>query len=429
MDVVIDLGYDRGEPLQYRERSRSSVQSWSPAALLAALVLLLAGASAGPAKPPMNPIFRLQIGPADTYAVTDDGQLLAQTFGLLTSYDLDTGKLKWQAGQSTPAYRLRLSGGLVLMRPWTTSATEPATTAVSSFTGAAQWERAGTVVTVAGSTALLAVESVRSLTGTGRRVQGPIDAVDPITGNTRWTVQVPSTAVLIGVPGRADEASRMLLVHDGRTMAVHDLTTGSLLASATVPAADYNPDNPVVAGGRILLRHPGTIGPEISAYDPVTLKQVWTVPAGTSYQMTACGVLACLSGSDEVRALDPATGDQLWSHRGWQSIQQYGTTLIAYGESDGSEPVGVIDPVTGAVRVDLDGWRPVTGTGTDGRLVLIRSVDDGARSMVAVAHPGDPRPQPLAALPTGTGDCQAAPARLICRTMYGELVVWAYQEG
>jgi outer membrane protein assembly factor BamB len=429
MDVVIDLGYDRGEPLQYRERSRSSVQSWSPAALLAVLVLLLAGASAGPAKPPMNPLFRLQIGPADTYAVTDDGQLLAQTFGLLTSYDLDTGRLKWQAGQSTPAYRLRLSGGLVLMRPWTTTSTEPSTTAVSSFTGAAQWERPGTVVTVAGSTALLAVDSVRSLTGTGRRVQGPIDAVDPITGSTRWTVRVPSTAVLIGVPGRADEASRMLLVHDDRTLALHDLTTGRRLASTTVPAADYNPDNPIVAGGRILLRHPGTIGPEISAYDPVTLKQVWTVPARASYQMAACGVLACLSGSDEVRALDPATGDQLWSHRGWQGVQQYGTTLIAYSASDGTDPVGVIDPVTGVVRVDLAGWRPVTGTGTDGRLVLIRSVDDGARSMVAVAHPGDARPQPLAALPTGTGDCQAAPARLICRTMYGELVVWAYQEG
>jgi outer membrane protein assembly factor BamB len=427
--VVIDLGYDRGEPPSYATRSRATFPSWFPVALLGALVLLFAGASAAPAKSPITPVFRVQVGPADTYAVTTDGQLLAQTFGLLTSYDLGGGRMRWQAGQATPAYRLRLSGGLVLMRPWTVGSSEPGTTAVSAFTGASRWERAGNVVTVAGSDALLAVDSVRSLTGTGRRVQGLIDAVDPITGETRWTVRVPSTAVLLGVPGIADDESRMLLVHDDRTLAVHDLNTGRRLASTTVPAADYNPDNPVVAGGMILLRHPGTVGSEISAYDPVTLRQLWTEPAGNTYQMEGCGMLACLSGPDGVRAIDPATGDQRWAHLGWQGIAQFGTMLVAYGGSDDTDPIGVIDPATGATRIDMDGWRPITGTGTDGRLLLIRSVDDGARTMVAVAQPGDQRPRLLATLPSGTGDCQAAPTRLICRTMYGELVVWAYQEG
>jgi outer membrane protein assembly factor BamB len=427
--IVIDLGYERGEPPSYRAPGKSTFPSWFPVALLGAFVLLFAGASAAPAKPPMNPVFRLQIGPADTYAVTADGQLLAQTFGLLTSYTLGDGKLRWQAGQSTPAYRLRLGGGLVLMRPWTTSSREPGTTAVSAFTGAAQWERDGSVVTLDGSETLLAVDSVRSLTGTGRRVQGDIAAVNPLSGDTLWSVHVPSTAVLLGVPGVADEASRMLLVHDDRTLAVHDMVTGRRLVSTTVPAADYNPDNPVVAGGLILLRHPGQAGPEVSAYDPVTLRQLWTEPVGDAYELQACGLMACLSGDGQVRAIDPATGDLRWGHRGWQSIAEVGSTLIAYGGSDETEPIGVIDPQTGRVRTDLDGWRPVSGTGTDGRLVLIRSVDEGARTMVAVAHPGDPRPQLLAALPAGTGDCQAAPARLICRTMYGELVVWSYQEG
>jgi hypothetical protein len=49
--------------------------------------------------------------------------------------------------------------------------------------------------------------------------------------------------------------------------------------------------------------------------------------------------------------------------------------------------------------------------------------------MVAVARPGDTQPRLLGALPAGTGDCQTASGRLICRTMFGELVVWAYQEG
>ncbi|GAA0551525.1 hypothetical protein GCM10010172_37300 [Paractinoplanes ferrugineus] len=427
--LVIDLGYDRGEPPSYGSPSRRTFPSWVPVALLGALVLLFAGASAAPADPALNPVFRLQIGPADTYAVTADGQLLAQTFGQLTSYGLDRGQLRWQAAQATPGYRLRLGGGLVLLRPWTTSSGEPGTTAVSAHTGAARWERPGNVVTVAGSDSLLAVDSVRSLTGTGRRVQGDVAAVDPRTGGTLWSVHVPSTAVLLGLPGVADEGSRMLLVHDDRTLAVHDLRTGRRLASTTVPGADYNPDNPVVAGGKILLRHPGTDGPEISAYDPVTLRQQWTEPAQNAYELAACGQLACLSGAGQVRAIDPATGDQRWAHPGWAGVTQNGTSLIAYAGSDGTDPVGVLDPRTGRVRTELDGWIPITGSGgADGRLLLIRSVDGGARTMVAVAHPGDPRPRLLAALPAGTGDCQAAPARLICRTTYGELVVWSYQE-
>jgi len=48
--------------------------------------------------------------------------------------------------------------------------------------------------------------------------------------------------------------------------------------------------------------------------------------------------------------------------------------------------------------------------------------------MVAVARPGDRQPRLLADLPAGTGDCQAVPGRLVCRSMYGELVVWAYRE-
>ena len=427
--VMIDLGLERGEPPTYTSPTRPTTPRWLPAALLAVLVLLMTAASVAPAKSPLSSVFRLQVGPADTYAMTTDGQLLAQTFGLLTSYNLSDGRLRWQAGQSTPAYRLRLSDDLVLMKPWTIGSTEPGTTAVSMFSGASQWQRDGDVVPIAGSATLLAVTSVRSLTGTGRRVQGPIEAVDPTTGHTMWTVQVPSTAVLLGVPGVGDDESRMLLVHDDQTMAIHELDTGKLLASTKVPAADYNPQNPVVAGGRILLRHPGSVSPEISAYDAVTLKQLWTEPSGTSYQIAACGLLACLSGADGVRAIDPDTGDTVWQRHGWRGLTQYGDLYVAFGDPDGADPLGMVDPQTGALQVRLDGWRPVTGTGSDGRLLVTRAYDDGSRTMVAVAQPGDPRPRLLDALPVGTGECQAAPARLVCRTMYSELVVWAYQEG
>ena len=425
--VIIDLGLERGEPPSYG--SRSTVPGWTPVLFLAALVLLMAGASAAPAKSPLDTVFSLQVGPADAYALTDDGNLLAQTFGLLTSYNLADGRMHWQAGEATPAYRLRLGDGLVLMRPWTIGAGEPPTMAISIATGATRWKRPGGVVTVAGSATLLAVNTVRSTSGAGRRVQGPIEALDPVTGATRWTVQVPNTAVLVGVPGASDEGGRMLLMHDDRTLALHDLDTGRLLARTTVPAADYNPGNPTVAGGLILLRHPGLGGAEVSAYDPVTLREQWTEPAGTAYAIEPCGALACLSGEDGVRAIDPLNGLTRWHRAGWRSIAPFGTSYVAYTSPDDTDPVATFDPDTGATRTGLTGWRPVPGTGSTGRLVLTRNTEAGARTMVAVARPGEQQPHLLAALPLGTGDCQTAPGRLICRSMYGELVVWAYQEG
>ncbi|MEV4346229.1 PQQ-binding-like beta-propeller repeat protein [Actinoplanes sp. NPDC049596] len=424
--VIIDLGLDRGEPETYGSPGRSTFPGWFPAALLAVLVLFTATASAEPAKSPLREVFTLQIGPADAYAMTDRGQLLAQTFGLLSSYELDTGRTLWEAGQSTPAYRLRLGGGLVLMRPWSVGTSDPGTTAVSVADGVSRWTRAGQVVTVAGSPTLLAVTPRRSQSGAGRRVEGPIQAVDPLTGQTRWTVPVPASAVLTGLPGPGDSGTRMLLVHDDRTMEVRDLVTGERLVSRQVPPADYDPANPAVVNGLILLRHPGNPGMEISAYDPETLRNVWTMPAEGAYEIQACGMLACLSGPDGMRGIDPLTGDLRWQQPSWRGLQQFGAMYVAYGSPEHTTTLGLIDPDRGRLQVDLTGWRPVTGSGLDGHLLVTRSLEPGSRTMVAVARPGEQRPRLLADLPTGTGDCQSVPGRLVCRTMYGQLVVWAY---
>jgi hypothetical protein len=206
---------------------------------------------------------------------------------------------------------------------------------------------------------------------------------------------------------------------------VHDLGTGARLAAAVLPPADYGPDNPVVSGGLLLLRHPTPDGRMVSAFDPLTLTQRWTRPAGFAFGVTTCGSLACLTGPDGVRAIDPANGLQRWFRAGWRSVDEQNGIVVAYGTSAGeSDAVGVIDAATGVVLVDLHGWRPVPGTGA---LLVSRLVDGGARTMVAVADPGDPRLDLLADLPTGTGDCRSAPGRLVCRSASGDLVVWAYQ--
>jgi hypothetical protein len=86
-----------------------------------------------------------------------------------------------------------------------------------------------------------------------------------------------------------------------------------------------------------------------------------------------------------------------------------------------------VDPASGRVLADLHRWRLLAGLAGPDQLLVTRMVDGGARTIVAVAGPRNRQPRPLADLPPGTGDCQAAPGRLICRSTAGELNVWAYR--
>jgi outer membrane protein assembly factor BamB len=428
--VVIDLGLERGEPDSYRDKTRSATPRWFPAILMAALLLVVLGASGSPPKSPLSQVLRLQVGPGDTYTLTSAGTLVAQTYGELTSYDLDSGQVVWQAAEASSAYRLRQADGLVLMRPWAIGTRDPGTFAVALTNGASRWRDDGNVLTLPGSSTLLSVDPARNYAGTTRWVEGLVNALDPITGSTRWTVPVPGSGVVLGVPGPADTGARMLMVGADRTMTLYDLDDGRQLASTMIPIApaEYGADNPAVAGGVILLRHPNFVGMQISAYDPSTLRLLWTKPAYQGHMIRECGMLACLVGDSGVQAIDPATGNTRWFRPQWKDIETNGTRFIAYAREAAQNPVGVIDPETGEVKVDLKGWRPVDGRSDGDVLLVTRAVSAGARTMVAVVRPGAREPRLLADLPAGTGDCEAVPDRLACRNMYGELVVWAYQE-
>src|SRR5689334_19636761 len=98
--VIIELGLDRGEPDTYASPTRSTYPSWFGPMVVAVLVLLSAAASAAPPPPPLTSVLSLQVSASDSYAVTDAGQLLAQTLGTLSSYDLSTGRLSWRSETS-----------------------------------------------------------------------------------------------------------------------------------------------------------------------------------------------------------------------------------------------------------------------------------------------------------------------------------------
>ncbi|WP_229069257.1 PQQ-binding-like beta-propeller repeat protein [Actinoplanes sp. DH11] len=421
--VVIDLGLGRGEPETYERPGRHTTSPWFAPSLLAVLVLLLAGASAPMRHPAvLTALLRVPIEPGDPYAITEGGRLLAQTGSNLNSYHLQTGELRWSVRQEMRVARLRTASGLLLLRPWGRFAV--GTTAVSLATGGLQWRNEHNVLGFSGSSLLFAVDDVRTSSGPGRRVENAVQVVDPTVGDVRWQVDLKSTAVLLGVPGPADDPSRMLLVRDDRVADMYDVESGRLLASRALPAADYDPDNPIVAGGVLLLRHPGPSGTAVSAYGLADLRPIWTRPAHGTSRLLPCGLLACFAGQYGVRGIDPATGDVRWHRGDWRTVETQGTALVGYA---GNRPVALADPVTGRTGVDLAGWDLVPGTAGNGELLVTRETSDGARTMVAVASPGAGRPRLLAELPEGTGSCQSAPERLVCRASHGELVVWAYR--
>ncbi len=425
--VLIELGVDHGRPGDYDAPSGRARSRWSApvAALLA--VLFCVGSSAAPAPAPLRQLLDVPIRPDDSYALIDNGLLLVQTpaAGTITAYDLADGDLRWQAGATAPAYRIRSAGGLVLLRPRSFGAADPGTIALAAETGAARWRHAGTIVSVAG-TPLVAVSQIRSLSGTGRRVEGPVVGVDPDTGRTRWSVPVPSTAVWQDLPGTPP---RMLLVHDSGTAEVRNLATGALLASVQLPPADYEPGNPVVVGATLVVRHPGTAGNEVTAYDLATLQRRWNRPARWAYEVRSCGRYACLVSRAGVRAIDPVNSLDRWYGSGWRYVEERGAVVLAYGSTGGAaDLVGLVDPGTGRVTVDLRSWRPVPGQASADQVLVTRDYDAGTRTVVAVAGPGSARPRLLGDLPQGAGDCRALHGRLVCRSGAGRLMLWSYQD-
>jgi hypothetical protein len=321
---------------------------------------------------------------------------------------------------------MRSASGLVLLRQRIFGETDPGTIALSAATGTARWRHPGSVVSVADSPTVVAVSEVRSLFGSGRRVEGPVVGVDPLTGRTRWSVSVPSTAVLQDVPG---DPSKALLVHDNGVAQLRDLGTGGLLAEARLPPADYGPGNPGISGGALLLRHPSGSGYDVTAYDPRTLRQRWSRPASSAYEVRACGHLACFVDRSGVRAVDPATGDDRWAGPGWYTVEERGDLVLAYGAQAGAAGlIGLVDPDTGRITVDLATWRAVPGQTTD-HLLVTRDVPPGARSVVAVAVPGAAGLRLLGDLPAGTGDCRTSQRRLACRSTSGTLLLWGYEAG
>jgi hypothetical protein len=388
--ALIELGTERGVPELDRPRSvraRRVAVRW-PVLCLTALLLLLSVTAAEPLERHLRRVGELDIPDGATFFLAEDLLLVADpaaTPMTLSAYDLPRARRIWQVPVDAPAsFAAELAGDLVLVAEVDALGRRIATTARSARTGQVRWRRPGLLLVQTEIATGVAISEVRSASGAGRRIEGTIEAVDLATGRTRWTLPVPSTAVGELVP---DAAGRLLVVHDSGAVSLHDLRTGAVVGQGRLPAADYAPDNPVVIGDRLILRHPAADAGQsmVSGYDLPDLTLRWTRPAQrVTGGLRGCGDLVCLDDRQRIIAVDPVTGVQRW---------------------------------TGTTR---PGWRRLPWGATTGRRVLLRPTAD--QPLIAVEEGADLRI--LGALPAGVLDCRAGTLDLVCRTGPARLGIW-----
>ncbi|MEU7754428.1 PQQ-binding-like beta-propeller repeat protein [Micromonospora sp. NPDC049171] len=382
MSVLIELGDDRGAPLDEPGPPPPVSRRWRVALLLVACALL--GGATGPAY--LTP----QVGPAVPAGATVLGAgplLLVVDPGTnpptLSAYDsaAPNGPPRWRVTvPSAAGWFAEAAGELLLLVERDQTRGARMTTARSMRTGQLMWGRRERVY--AAGDAPVAVREVRSASEPGRRVEGTVHGVDPATGATRWSVPVPSTAVLRALPGR------LLLVQDDGLARLLDARDGTERGRGQLPPADYGPDNPQVVGEHLVLRHPSGSGPALTGYDLPGLAQRWRLPVEPG-ELTLRPCQGLLCGQDERGrwAIDAGTGERRWT---WPAGTRWRTVA-------GARPD--IEPLV------------LVGLAADGRRVLVATVGRDGHRVTAV-------------LPAGLTDCRRVGAGLICRDGTDRVTVW-----
>lgn len=339
-----------------RHRSAGRVAAAVVVTVLAVLALAAAG---GPVRPRFEPVIAIQ---ATSFAHDQQNlYVIEESEGRLAAYRLEDGSVRWTAPLTGGEEWLQISEEVLLVE--SARGSSVAATAYDAGSGRRLWTRAGQgfPTTIVGDRFLF----LEQLPASSGRPDARLAAVDPRTGRGLWTARTP----LEGYSYSA--VAYHLVVADGDRLTSFDLATGK--RSATIPIAEYA-DLHVAGTLAFVLERSGDPA-TMTAYDAVTLAPQWTVsgldPDRNTWP-TACGGLVCLAGEQPPRALDPATGEPVWS-ADWL-VNRPGEHWYMLFEADGQELAGrllltdfptatrgpaawLIDAGTGEPVLDLAGWR------------------------------------------------------------------------
>ncbi|MCX5070510.1 PQQ-like beta-propeller repeat protein [Micromonospora lupini] len=422
---VIDLGELRHGP-DLDPPPRPSAARGRPLRCALVLVLLLAGlAASGPFH--RREVVTLPADPGADALVSGDLFVLVEPLGRtgqrrITATRLPGGEPAWQVplpaegrywGVAQQGETLLVTGHEV-----GSDGQGTLTMALDRRTGAYRWQQPG-------NPAALPDGNILMWSALSDDQPGALRGVDPCCGTVRWQVPINPGGEFVFRDGEHG-VDRLVVARPSGPTEVRDATTGVVLARADLGASSGGSGRSVQLVDDLLL----TIGgpsPTTTAYGLDDLRQRWRVPVDGAMYASDCGVVICVqTRSGGMRALDAATGRELWGSDRWGWVWPYAGRLVATTVSSagpGAEDLVVLDPPTGRVLAELGRWELARFAPGD-PLIGVRRLSSGGL-LVAELDVSAGRARSLDVLRDASGDCQALPARLLCRRRDSAYGLWS----
>jgi hypothetical protein len=373
---------------------------------------------------------RLVDGALFTHSDASDGSAV-------TAYDLQTGDVRWQQ-RLTRRPALLPAGPMLLLAPTSCRSVETfVTDGLDGATGEVRWTRRGTPVWMVANSSIVVFKRP-----TGGCTEATIGfdpspstdftwvGIDVVTGVERWTIAVSSTATLTaGTDGNG--RARWLAVRDGPTLRTHNLVTGALAATMTIPSDPAWPGTMRIVGTgdhlMLVRRERSTL--TVTAFAALSLNELWesAIPArrGASRleldSSTArwCGVMLCLGTSAETVGIDPSTGAERWRLPG-RPMRAADRYVLFIRQISGPPEFSVYAAHTGVETIALPGTE-IVGRPPGGALLTAVGANGGRLWRLDL---GDGTLKEITTLRRRYADCDMAGRYLGCRTPEGSLDVW-----
>ncbi|MBB5868768.1 outer membrane protein assembly factor BamB [Allocatelliglobosispora scoriae] len=439
-EIFIDLGEPRDpdeEPADGPAPARA-VRPWLLAACVGALLVLLGAAAPVPASPWRFPL-TVPVGPGVSTRVVVAGDLMLTVAGshAVTAWSLRDGGRRWVLDRDVTQIENAIAvGGLVvfssyLSEPVTAGSSGVMTYAVDAGTGTVRWEAPGYAYSLTTATDRLLLFDGDSAAA----------VVDPRTGAVRWRYGSRSIQVAFEQPalvtraGPGVEGTEALTIDEAGHLSSLALADGSVHPIGTLtPGATimgFDGDTVSVEIGKNLDGDPNNRDEESSVvtYDRPTLRELWRVVNRTQqggHPVRRCGRWMCSLDGGVGRALDPRTGEVVWTAAAYPYgvWQRAGGDLLIGAKPESGEMM-LMNLADGRERMRFGLWAWSGDLGGD-LLAMLPPLAGGRIWLGSVSGTGEPSVRPLFAFgPVGLRleDCTLSGGWIVCVSGVQAIVV------
>jgi hypothetical protein len=367
--TVIELGEvtsapDDDNPGVARELGldRRLIRRLAPAAVAILCALTVTG-SGQPAPPPVRILWRVPFSDVDAKTVTEDSAYVYRSLdgaGVLTAYDLATGRARWTRGNPDTEGWLQPApeAGLLLMAgdrqtvdlelgSGTVHAGEfvRETVALNAATGAEVWRAPGEAESLYRDTALMADHDAK-----GEQVR--VRMIRLRDHSTIWTRATPGVRNW-AIANDGDRPDKIVMGTATGRITTLRYADGAVLGTGAVPWAESRPEDgvftylsatkDVLLANRTTEHHSAT-----TAYRLDTMAQLWWIGETRGFPFD-CTPGVCVDEGPGLASHEPLTGRRLWLLPGVAIADPIGDSRLLVGDGAEEGQQSVVDAVTGAM--------------------------------------------------------------------------------